>query len=91
LLLSGGGTKKANMKALDIVRTPKGGIAFITETNNNGKEASIDFIGDLNPGGEHNAWWDESELTVIDSIPKMLAMAIAHPFGDGKEDVEAFF
>ena len=28
------------MKALDIVRTPKGGIAFIKETNNNGKKAS---------------------------------------------------
>lgn len=79
------------MKALDIVRTPKGGIAFIAETNGHGKLASITYIGDLNPGGEHNAWWDESELTVIDSIPKMLASATAHPFGTGKEDVKAFF
>ncbi len=79
------------MKALDIVRTPKGGIAFITETNDNGKKASITFIGTLNTGGEHNAWWDVSELTVIDSIPKMIATATAHPFGSGRVDVETFF
>lgn len=76
------------MKALDIVKTPKGNIAFVTETNNNGKRASINFIGNAK---EHNAWWDESELEVIDSIPRMLAMALYHPFGDGKKDVEIFF
>ncbi len=79
------------MKALDIVRTPKGGIAFITETNDNGKKASITYIGDLNTGMERSAWWSVSELTVIDSIPKMLARATAHPFGRGKDDVEALF
>jgi len=79
------------MKALDIVKTPKGGIAFITETNDNGKQASITFIETLNIGREHNAWWDVSELTVIDSIPKMIATATAHPFGRGKDDVKAFF
>lgn len=79
------------MKALDIVRTPNGGIAFVTETNYNGKSASINYIGDLNIGNERNAWWDEQELTVIDSIPRMIAMATAHPFGIGKRDVEELF
>jgi hypothetical protein len=79
------------MKALDIVRTPGGGIAFITETNKKGKQASIKYIGDLNPGLDRNAWWDESELVVIDSIPRMIAMATYHPFGSGKSDVEKFF
>lgn len=79
------------MKALDIVKTPKGGIAVITETNDNGETASIQFIGDLNPGNEYNAWWRKSDLIVIDSIPKMLAMATAHPFGRGKEDVKKLF
>ena len=79
------------MKALDIVRTPKGGIAFITETNDNGKQASIRFIDSLNIGREHNAWWGVDELEVIDSIPKMLAEATAHPFGQGKDDVKEFF
>jgi hypothetical protein len=80
-----------NMKALDIVKTPKGGIAFITETNDSGKQASINYIGNLNPGREHNAWWDEKDLEVISSIPKMLAEATAHPFGCGKNDVKLFF
>ena len=79
------------MKALDIVRTPKGGIAFINETINSGKKVSITFIGDINPGREHNAWWDVSELTVIDSIPKMLAHAMVNPFGKGAKDVEELF
>ncbi len=79
------------MKALDIVKTPKGGIGFVTETNNGGKEISITYIGNLNPGHEHNAWWKSNELEIIDSVPRMLAMATAHPFGKGKEDVHLFF
>ena len=79
------------MKALDIVRTPKGGIGFITETNNNGKKASISYINNLNIGNEHNAWWDEDEIEVIDSIPRLIADATCHPFGKGSKDVESFF
>jgi hypothetical protein len=79
------------MKALDIVRTPKGGIAFITETNDNGKKASISYINNLNIGEEHNAWWNENELEVIDSIPRLIAEATCHPFGKGSEDVKKFF
>ena len=79
------------MKALDIVVTPKGNVAYITETNDGGKSASIMFINGLNDGTDHNAWWDEEELTVIDSIPRMLAMATAHPGGKGKHDVNIFF
>ncbi|KKN20176.1 hypothetical protein LCGC14_0938350 [marine sediment metagenome] len=79
------------MKALDIVKTPKGGIAFITETNDDGQKASINYINGLNIGHEHNAWWDKEELEVIDSIPRLLAGATCHPFGDGKADVVKFF
>lgn len=79
------------MKALDIVTTPGGGIAIITETNLNGKEASIDYINGLNPSQEHNAWWLEEELKVIDSLPNLLARSMAHPFGCGGTDVETFF
>ena len=79
------------MKALDIVRTPKGGIAFITETNSNGKKASISYINNLNIGKERNSWWNENELEVIDSIPRLIAEATCHPFGKGSEDVKKFF
>lgn len=79
------------MKALDIVKTPLGGIGFITETNNGGKQASVRFIKTLNPKNEYNAWYNKDELEVIDSIPRMLAEATCHPFGSGKDDVNEFF
>ena len=79
------------MKALDIVRTPKGGIAFVTETNDGGEIASIDYINGCNPGNEHNAWWRENELEVLDSIPRLIANATYHPFGTGEKDVKKFF
>lgn len=79
------------MKALDIVRTPKGALAIVAETNNGGKEASIRYIGGRSPYGEHIAWWSESELVVVDSFPRLIASAMAHPFGKGDEDVALFF
>ena len=79
------------MKALDIVRTPKGAIGFITETKDNGQAAAINFIGDTNKGGENNAWWNIEQLEVIDSIPRMIAKAMCHPFGRGHEDVLSNF
>ena len=60
------------MKPLDIVKTPKGGIAIITETNDKGQSASIDFITTLNPHRERNVWWDKKELKVIDSLPRLI-------------------
>ncbi len=81
------------MKPLDFVRTPEGAVALVTETNGPynglGRQASITFIGAHR--GEKSAWWDEDELVVIDSLPRLLAHCTAHPFGRGKVDVEKFF
>lgn len=77
------------MRPLDIVRTPGGGIAVITETN--GVTASIDYITGCNPKEEHNAWWNVKDLKVLDSIPAMLANRMAHPFGDNKKQGTKFF
>jgi hypothetical protein len=78
------------MKALDFVKTPKGFIALIKETNNNGEQASIDFVGGGNPSGEKSAWWSKEELEVIDSLPHMLARSTCHPFGSGEKDADKF-
>ena len=78
------------MKALDFVRTPKGAIAFVTETNDGGLKASITFVGPNNTG-EHNAWWGTHELTVIDSLPRLLAASTAHPFGTGHKDASLLY
>ena len=77
------------MKPLDFVLTPNKGIGLIVETNKNGKEASIDYI--YNPADERNAWWGEDELTVLISLPRLLAGATCHPFGTGRKDVNKFF
>jgi hypothetical protein len=82
------------IKPLDIVKTPKGGIAMITEcspANDNFKvnRYSISFIE--NPGHEHNAWWHETELKFLSSIPILIAKAMCHPFGDNAEKVESIF
>ena len=77
------------MKPLDFVKTPKGAVAIIRETNGNGGQASIDFLGGGNPTGEKNAWWGENDgLKVIDNLPHLLAKMSCHPFGAGREDVE---
>lgn len=79
------------MKALDIVRVSSGSIGFITETNNEFKSASVDFIKTLSKRNDKTAWYYESELEVIDSIPRLLAKAMAHPFGSGVGDAEKAF
>lgn len=79
------------MKPLDIVRTPGGGIALVTEVGKEGK-ASITYFGDCNPRKEHNAWWSPGDgLVVIDSLPRVLSDRMAHPFGSNTRQGERFF
>lgn len=82
------------MKPLDIVRTPSGAIGWITEVNKSlfdeSKQASINFIGNLS-NGDKNAWWPERHLEVIDSIPRMLALATCHPSGSGRKVAKESF
>lgn len=78
------------MKPLDFVRTPKGGIALITEMNYPTQEGlensfSIEFLNGCNPAGEHNAWWGEGELELLDNLPSLLGRNLIHPFGRGKQ------
>ena len=81
------------MKALDFVKTPKGGIAIIKEkslsSNYTDKKEratySIIYLNGCNPGNEHNAWWQEHELSLIDSLPQILARNLIHPFGNNKQ------
>ena len=79
------------MKPLDIVKTPKGSIAIVSETNHNTTKVSITFINTLKHPEDYNSWWNSDELTVIDSIPLILAKGLAHPFGSGKIDAEKAF
>ena len=72
------------MKALDFVITEKGNIGMIIETsvgksfNGPNKTANVSFIDPK--CNEKCAWWSESELTVINSLPLFLAKNLSHPF-----------
>jgi hypothetical protein len=82
------------MKPLDIVRTPKGALALVTETNEEGTKASIVYLDPTNPTDEHCAWWHEGALeglTVVNSLPRVLALSTCHPLGRGFHDVDKFF
>lgn len=82
------------MKPLDFVKTPKKNLAIITEVNKTQSgtlEASIEYIGKQNPQGEHNAWWSEKELTVVDNLASLLARNLAHPFGNGEKIALKFY
>ena len=79
------------MKPLDIIRTPGGGLAVVTEVCSDGS-ASIEFLHGCNPADEKNAWWgDRDLLVVLDSIPRLLANAMAHPFGTNTKQGNRFF
>lgn len=79
------------VKPLDFVITPKGGIAFVKETNMDGTRASITYLGGGNPTNEYNAWWNANDLKIIDNLPSLLSRELSHPFGDGKKDALKFY
>jgi hypothetical protein len=45
-------------------------------------QASIEWIG--GSSGLKSAWWTESEVIVLDSLPRLLVRELGHPFGQGK-------
>lgn len=74
------------LKPLDFVSPKYDNTAFgiITEVSITQEvlTASIDWIG---PNSNHkSAWWSASELTVLDNLPRILAIGLCHPFGNNK-------
>ncbi len=78
-------------RPLDIVRTPGGGIAIVTQADPLGEnwharsgqvQSSIDYL--YNPSGEHNAWWFSEDLEILGNLPELISKAMAHPFSSHK-------
>ena len=88
-LISARELARKTLQPLDLVRTPKGAMALVTEINSSGC-ASLEYLGGGNPTQEKNAWW-ASGLEVVDSLPHLLAVLAAHPFGDGKKAANVVF
>ena len=82
-------TKTLVLRPLDIVRTPKGAIALVTETN--GYTCCIAFFPHQVTTYEKNAWWENGQLKVLGSIPVMLANAVAHPLGTNQRQGNIYF
>jgi hypothetical protein len=79
------------LRPLDFVRTPGGGIALVSEVNPSG-DASITYLGGGNPSHEKNAWWYPHEgLVVLDSLPRLLAGMMHHPFGLNRDRGDRWF
>lgn len=82
--------KRTEFQPLDIVKTPKGGMAIIKEIS--GGSASIRYFLDCNPKNEHDAWWGKNDgLVVVDSLPRILANCMVNPMGDAKDQGSKFF
>lgn len=83
------------VKPLDIVETPKGDLALVTETHriqpNMPVECSIKYLNKLYHKDSKNAWWLESELKVVNTLPLLLAEGLCHPFGDGLKNAIKHF
>lgn len=81
-------------KALDIVKAPSGVVGIVTETNtrvDGSQKVSVDWFKGQS-SDEKTAWWDKDDgLVLLDSLPRVLASAVAHPFGGGQTDVDSFF
>lgn len=78
-----------HLQPLDFVRTPKGAIAIVSETNGRDSVA-ITFVGKRTTD-EKNAWWNERELKLIDALPYLLSRMTAHPMGDGRRGAHYHF
>ena len=91
-------------KPLDIVMTPSNGIAVVQEVSSAGDKYSpgdgligfqvaLTFLSGQNPSRERNAWWKDAdnELTLIDSIPRIISNMMAHPFGTNTKQGDKFY
>lgn len=85
------------LKPLDFVRPniKKNKIGIITEISSNicndkiYYSASIEWIGGNNE--LKTAWWDEDEIKVVDSLPRLLSRELCHAFGTGKKYIDMCF
>lgn len=64
-------------------------VGIVTEINGSGC-LSVEWIGE-NKDNLKNAWWEQEDLIKIDNLPNILARNMAHPFGNGKNEVDKYY
>ncbi len=81
---------RTDLKPLDLVKTPKGAIAMVTEVADD-NSVMLSFLMYTETTKEKNGWWESWELTLLDSLPRLLSEATAHPMGNNGKKVSRFF
>jgi len=72
------------IKPLDIVLTKKKDVAIVQEVTEGGRSSIAHFyINREIKGARKSAWYSPEELTVLTSLPLVLAQSMAHPLGNG--------
>lgn len=65
-------------------------VGIVVEVQGVSGNCSIDWIG-KDPNPPHNAWWEQSDLELMDSLPSIIARNMVHPFGNNAQYVEEQF
>lgn len=54
--------------------------------------ASVTWLGNIPKSkGLKSAWWLETSLILVDSLPRILLKTMAHPFGHGAKYIDKAF
>lgn len=88
---------------LDLVQTPSGAIAMVTEcyTNEEGfQNLALSYLANCKTTDKY-AWWSNyrfsntthvlDDLVLLDSLPRLLANAVANNMGSGTKQGNVFF
>lgn len=82
------------MKPLDIILTPEGNVAVVTEVCIVDNAISIVFLNHFKNTREKNAWWttkEQEKMTLLDSLPHLLSNTMAHNMGSNTKQGSIFF
>lgn len=73
------------LNVFDIVQPlDKSATGIITETD--GKDANVEWFGEFDSDTNlYNAWWEESELNVVDNLIRVIANSLANGCGTNTE------
>lgn len=64
-------------------------VGIVTEVSSNGASASVSWL--ISGTDLKAAWWDESELEVINNLAIVLSNQMAHPFGNNGRQGERVY
>jgi len=77
------------LKPLDIVLTPKGGIAIVAEMNRISQEVSLRYI--YSKENEYSSWWNPNELKKLNNLALILSEMAIGNFSNNHDTPKIFY